>query len=641
MILKIPSIVLFVVCVTFSSYSQAVKSNNQEKFNDFGTPSNTNFRSASGSQGPNYWQNKASYDIQAELFPNVAQLKGKMVLTYTNNSPEPLSYIWMYVEQNRFKPDSRGTLTSPLRDRFSGDVDGGITITNLNAKTGKSAGSARFIISDTRMQVFLNEPIQPNGGVATIAMDFEFKIPRKGMDRMGQLATSQGTVFSIAQWYPRVAVFDDVEGWNTEPYLGAGEFYLEYGTFDYKITVPYDQIVVGSGELVNPAEVLTPTQIQRLDAASKSDQTQFIITPEEVGKTAITRPVKTGKLTWHFKIANARDVAFAVSTAFIWDAARINVPSKKHTMAQSVYFDEAKGVTKWNRSTEFVKASIEHYSEKWYEYPYPVAVNVASNVGGMEYPGVSFCDYKEAKGGLWEVTDHEFGHNWFPMIVGSNERRYAWMDEGFNTFINHYSTKAFNKHEFKSYLEEDITQWLTSPNRESIATYPDVIQDYNLGFAAYFKPAQGLVMLREYILGNERFDFAFKNYIKTWAFKHPQPKDFFNAMNNAAGDNLNWFWKSWFYGNGNIDLGIQSVVVSGNDYTVVFENKGEVPMPVVYELLFENGTKERRTLPVEVWYKQNEWKMELKQLPLLKAITIDPDRFLPDVNLQNNTWQNK
>ncbi len=277
--------------------------------------------------------------------------------------------------------------------------------------------------------------------------------------------------------------------------------------------------------------------------AAKSDTAVYIVKPEEV--TDSTKRVKQeGALTWHFKIENARDVAFASSRAFIWDAAKIDLPSGKQVLAQSVYPKESDGEEAWSRSTEYSKASVEHYSEMWYEYPYPTAVNVAADIGGMEYPGLNFCSYESKGESLWGVTDHEFGHNWFPMIVGSNERRYPWMDEGFNTFINHYSSLEFNEGEYGSDLHQTrkYLKWFTNESREGIETYPDVVDTRNLGMVAYMKPAIGLLILREYILGEERFDNAFKSYIETWAYKHPQPGDFFNHMENVAGENLSWFW---------------------------------------------------------------------------------------------------
>lgn len=641
--MRISGLLLLSGLLSFTAFSQEVLPNNQSLFDDVMYRRGNVYRSASGVPGPEYWQNNANYDIEAELDEVNNVLKGRLTMTYVNNSPEDLNYIWMYLEQNRFTEDSRGTLTTPIAgNRYSGDTDGGMKIANLTANTNDKA-SSRYLISDTRMQVFFTEPVKAKGGKATVAMNFEFKIPTEGMDRMGQLKTKNGTIYSIAQWYPRVAVFDDVTGWNTEPYLGAGEFYVEYGDFDYKITVPYDHIVVGSGELVNAKQVLSKELLNRWEKAAESDKTVLLVGPDDVGKTQLTRPVQSGKLTWHFKMKNSRDVAFASSKAFIWDAARINLPSGKKAMAQSAYPVETKGNNAWSRSTEYTKASIEHYSEKWFNYPYPNAVNVASNVGGMEYPGVSFCGAGSTGASLWDVTDHEFGHNWFPMIVGSNERRHAWMDEGFNTFINHYSTTAFNNGEYKSDIAKGLNrvQWFKWKNRESISTYPDVAKSMNLAFTAYYKPATGMIMLREYILGPERFDNAFKAYINAWAYKHPQPTDFFNCMENAAGENLNWFWRGWFLGNGNINLGISNVSDRTGATVITFTNKGEIPMPVVFKVIYEDETSEIRTLPVEVWQRQNEWDYLIQTSKKVRIIDIDPERFLPDVDMTDNSWIRK
>jgi hypothetical protein len=633
--------------LTFGSFwtseAQVVKDNKDGAFTEFGYRQGSAYRTASGKPGPSYWQNKSDYSINVELDEENHLIKGSLTLTYTNNSPESLDFIWLYLEQNRFTEDSRGTLTTPVQgNRYSGDTDGGYKVSNVKAQLiGKNRPtSSDYLINDTRMQVVFAEPLPANGGVATVSMDFEYKIPVKGMDRMGRLDVKDGTIYALAQWYPRVAVFDDVTGWNTDPYLGAGEFYLGYGDFDYKVTVPFDHIVVASGELQNPNQVL-PRELQnRMKKGSESDERVYIIEPAEVGDVAKTRPKQEGKLTWHFKMNNSRDIAFASSKAFIWDAARINLPSGKKAMAQSVYPQESDGQEAWGRSTEYSKASVEHYSEMWYEYPYPVAVNVAADIGGMEYPGLNFCSYRSKGESLWGVTDHEFGHNWFPMIVGTNERRHAWMDEGFNTFINYYSYLAFNDGEYTNDLIQTrkYVGWLTSENREPIATHPDRTQSNNLGMVAYMKPALGLMMLREYILGHERFDRAFKSYIRTWAYKHPQPSDFFNHMENVTGENLDWFWKGWFYSNANIDLAVEGVYPYGANYVVVFSNKGDMPMPVNFEITYEDGSKERRELPVEIWFKGNTWQHLMKVDKKVVKVEIDPDKVITDINSGNDAW---
>lgn len=621
---------------SYQAQAQEVNESNQSDFSEFIKIPGNMFRTASGQPGPEYWQNEADYEIEATLNPEENSITGHVELTYTNNSNQELEYIWMYLEQNRFKEGSKGALTTPVRGyRYSGDLDGGYTLTNVEA----DGDGTKYIIKGTRMQVFFEEPISANGGKATVSMDFSYKIPKRGMDRMGKLKVEDGIIYSLAQWYPRVAVFDDVEGWNSMPYLGAGEFYLEYGDFDYKITAPWNHIVVGSGELQNPREVLSETLRERLETASESDSTVFIIKPDEVNEASL-KATQEGTLTWHYKMENSRDVAFASSTAFIWDAAQIDLPGGETILAQSVYPQESAGQDAWGRSTQYVKASIEYYSDKWFEYPYKTAINVASNVGGMEYPGLSFCGWKAEGESLWGVTDHEFGHNWFPMIVGSNERRYAWMDEGFNTFINHYSTLNFNNGEYESNLDETrrFIDWMKSPTAESIATYPDVASSRNLGMVAYYKPAIGLFLLREYILGPKRFDRAFRSYIETWAYKHPQPNDFFNHIENVAGEDLSWFWKAWFYGTGNIDLAVSGAREYEGNYVITLRNAGEVPMPVVMEISYEDGSSEIVRLPVQIWYRGNTWNHLLRTDKELKSVEIDPDKVLPDVNFANDTW---
>jgi hypothetical protein len=624
------------------SFAQTANETNQKDFGEFMDRTGNYFRAASGKPGVGYWQNAADYQLEVSLDDVNHILSGKVTIAYTNNSPETLEFIWLQLEQNRFKPDSRGTLTTPIRgNRYNGDTDGGFEISQLTAKVGsKGSVSSKNLITDTRMQVWFAEPVPAKGGKATISMNFSFKVPQEGMDRMGRLKVEDGWIYAFAQWYPKVAVFDDIEGWNVEPYLGAGEFYLEYGNFDYKVTVPYDHIVVGSGKLMNPKEVLSKELQSRYDQAMQSDETVYLVSPAEIKNTILTRPKQEGTLTWHFQIENARDVAFATSRAFIWDAAKINLANGKATLAQSAYPKESDGVDAWTRSTEYTKASIEYYSETWFEFPYATATNVAAAVGGMEYPGLNFCSYNSKGADLWGVTDHEFGHNWFPMIVGTNERRYAWMDEGFNTFINHYSSNAFNDGEFPSYLNETrrYVNYFISENREGINTYPDVANTDNLGMIAYNKPAMGLLMLREYILGAERFDYAFKSYIKTWAYKHPQPADFFNHMENVAGENLSWFWQGWFYGTENIDLGINGVFPYAGNYLVSLANKGEIPMPVLIEITFEDGTTERQMLPVEIWQRGDTWNHLIKTTKTVTSVVIDPDKILPDINLGNDNW---
>jgi len=494
------------------------------------------------------------------------------------------------------------------------------------------------------MKVNLPKALEANGGTVGIKIDFSFTSPDYGSDRMGVLETKNGRVFTLAQWYPRMCVYDDVSGWNTLPYLGAGEFYLEYGTFDVNITAPSTHIVVCSGALLNPSEVYTQEQQNRLIKAEASDATVMIRSESEVTQPS-SRPTNSPTLTWKFRIENSRDVAWASSAAFILDAARINLPSGKKSLAMSAYPVESVGQDGWSRSTEYTKASVEHYSEKWLEYPYPAAINVAGNEGGMEYPGIVFCNYESKTARLWGVTDHEFGHIWFPMIVGSNERLHAWMDEGFNTFINSLSTDAFNNGEYKERKTNmhQMSSVFVNDRLEPIYTSPDNVKERNLGVLAYYKPSMGLVLLREQILGPERFDEAFTAYIDRWAYKHPTPDDFFRTMENVAGEDLRWFWRSWFINSWKLDQAVTGVKYVKNDPTqgaiITIENLEQMPMPVVIELKTKSGNVTRKTLPVEIWKRNVSWEFKVDTTEELAKVVIDPDYVLPDVNSLNNKWR--
>ncbi|MDR3713016.1 MAG: M1 family metallopeptidase [Puia sp.] len=603
----------------------------------------TLYRSAGGAPGPKYWTNRADYKIQSSLDTVGHELTGSVIITYTNNSPDNLPFLWLQLDQNIYREDSRGEAVSPVtggrwanKSFTEGDVLKSVTL----LQNGKSL-KADYLVTDTRMKINLGEALKAGGGSIQIKIDYSFVVPQYGTDRMGRLQTGNGWIYEVAQWYPRMAVYDDVSGWNLLPYLGAGEFYLEYGNIDYTVTAPAGMVVAGSGELLNPAEVLTPVQIARLAKARASDKTVFIKTAEEVNEPSSHLPKKT--LTWHFKCVNTRDVAWGASRSFIWDAAKIDLPSGKKALAQSVYPAESAGNGLWGRSTEFVKGCIELYSREWYEFTYPVATNVAGIVNGMEYPGIVFCSAQSGNGGLWNVTNHEFGHNWFPMIVGSNERKYAWMDEGFNTFINGVDTRVFNHGEFNA--KEDMQRLAKpyfGPNSEPIMTIPDVINSSALGVAAYAKPALALDLLRKYILGEKRFDQAFRAYVDRWAFKHPTPWDFFRTMENVGGEDLGWFWRGWILHNWKLDQSVKEVKYPGNDPSrgalITVENLEEMVMPVVVAIQQENGKKDTITLPAEIWQKGPHWTFAFHSDSKIKSVVIDPLHEFPDIDPSNNTW---
>lgn len=638
--------VLFFAALTAQSQTPS-KFDQHEAFAPFFYPAyGDDIRTAAGTPGKAYWQNSADYKIDVSLDDSNHVISGSVIITYKNNSPEKLPFLWLQLDQNIYSLKSRGVAATAITGgRWANrGFDGGYDIKNVSLVSGKKEDKVDFTISDTRMQINLPNAMKANGDSVRIKIDYSFPIPEYGTDRMGRQKTKNGWVYEIAQWYPRMCVYDNVLGWNTLPYLGQGEFYLEYGNFDFTINTSPKQIVVASGELVNPTEVLTADQISRLKQAKESDKTVAIRSEKEVTDKA-TRPSKS-RLTWHFKCTNARDVAWAASEAFVWDAARINLPSGKKSLAMSVYPVESAKETSWKRSTEFVKGCIEHYSTQWYEYTYPVATNVAGIVGGMEYPGIVFCSSYAGGNSLWGVTSHEFGHNWFPMIVGSNERKYPWMDEGFNTFINGVADKAFNNGEFlntNNANRHKQAKYMFGDKSESIMTVPDVTAPFNLGNVAYGKPGMGLDLLRDVILGQKRFDESFRYYINNWAFKHPTPWDFFHAMENYSGENLDWFWRGWFMNNWKLDQAVTNVEYVKNDSSqgaiITIDNLEQMPMPVTLEVKEANGTVGRLQLPVEIWQHGSSWKVRYASTSKVESVTIDPDNVLPDVNDANNTWK--
>ncbi|WP_461452025.1 M1 family metallopeptidase [Mucilaginibacter sp.] len=639
--------------MAFSASAQttpdSVKYDHNDLFGPTVWPTTTgDTRSASGQPGQNYWQNRANYLIHATLDEGAQDttITGDVTVDYINNSPDKLDYLWFQLDQNLFKPDSRGAAVTPMSgDRFDvrGFNRGGYHIESVTVTYKGISYKVTPVITDARMQVRLNTPLGAKGDKISVKVNYNFSIPYYGADRMGRKKFKQGWVYEIAQWYPRMCVYDDVEGWNTLPYMGLGEFYCDYGDFDYYITAPSNMTVVGSGDLQNAMQVLTPAQQTRMAAARNSDKTVMLIKPEEVGQAA--SHLGNGKSTWHFKMLNSRDVSWAASTAFIWDAAKVNFPSGRKGIAQSAYPIESSGNDSWSRSTEYLKNSMEIYSNAYFEYPWNSAVSVSGVALGMEYPGIIFCLSNLKNKSLWGDITHEIGHNWFPMIVGTNERKYMWMDEGFNTFINIYATDHFNNGEYKDTAK--IAQRILRSYRRStdpLMTPPEAIGLNDYG-QYYSKTALGLVMLRNDVLGPERFDFAFREYIKHWAFKHPLPYDFFRAMNDASGEDLNWFFKPWFFTTWKLDQAIQGVTYINNDPTkgaiITLVNKDKLAMPVELLITQANGTVENLHLPVNVWQRGGVWQFKYPSTSAIKSIVLDPNHELPDSDLKNNVYNAK
>ena len=654
--LKILYCVFIFSCLVNKAYSQQTQASGNYNYHEtfgplFYTKNGNELRSAGGQPGPKYWQNRADYKLDVRLNEQSNEISGTVLLTYTNNSPDKLPFIWMQLDQNLFKQDSRGQAIIPPGGSRSGargqKFDGGYKIKSvkiLSVDKGKAIEkNVEHFIEDTRMQVYLPVELSSGGGQLRLKIEYSFTSPDYGSDRMGVLNTKNGKIFSVAQWYPRMCVYDDVYGWNTIPYIGPSEFYLEYGDYDISITVPASHIVVGSGELMNPQDVYTAEQQQRWKNAAQSDKTVIIRSATEVTNPD-SRPKGKQELTWNFKLKNARDAAWASSASFIIDAAKMNLPSGKKSMAISAYPVESDGNGAWGRSTEYTKASNEYNSKKWFEYPYPAATNVASNAGGMEYPGIVFCGAESKSGDLWGVTDHEFGHTWFPMIVGSNERLYAWMDEGFNTFINNLTSIDFNNGEYRQGTPDmhALGKVLTNPGFEPVMSSPNNMKENSIGLLAYYKPAIALGILRDHILGAERFDRAFKTYVERWAYKHPTPDDFFRTMENVSGDNLHWFWRAWILNNWKLDQGIADLKYVNNDFKqgalITVENLEKMAMPIILEIKTKTGKVSRLKLPVEVWERNSRFTFNYPSTEEIVSIISDPDKVFPDSNPVNNTW---
>jgi hypothetical protein len=445
-------------------------------------------------------------------------------------------------------------------------------------------------------------------------------------------------LFEIAQWYPRMAVYDDVRGWNTDPYLGQGEFYLEYGDVDYSVTVPAGYTVAGSGVLQNSAEVLTAEQRRRLTTASQSIDVVQIITQQEAA--AAKRRSVAGTKTWRFRAQRVHDVAWAGAPDFRWDAT-----SRDGVLAQA-YYEFPKAGKAWEQAAEQTAWTIRQYSQLFLPYPYPQATSIAGPVGGMEYPMFVMVHYgNDDPSSIFGTINHEHGHEWFPMVVGSNERRYAWMDEGFNTYLNAFANEARypGQNAYPGYLRswgDAVTQGTQSP----LMTAPDNIEASALGAIGYRKPAVVLLTLRNHVVGPDLFDTAFREYTRTWAFKHPTPGDFFRSIENSAGEDLSWFWRSFFYTTDVLDIGIDSVSTrtsEGQTFTVIaLRRNTSIPFPVRLRVGYGDGTTEDFSLPVNIWARGNRFEAVLPVRGSVTGVRLWPDPSVPDWNASNDTWGN-
>jgi hypothetical protein len=552
-------------------------------------PTPTTIRTASGAPGAAYWQQRADYSIRATLDENRRTLTGSETITYHNNSPDALSYLWVQLDQNIYKPnsDARTTALVPSRDAWANakDADAGLKFDglrstlegttfeggfNIGAVKDSSGRPLRYVINRTMMRIDLPAPLKAGGRVA-FSIDWNYKINEQKVlgGRAGyEQFDDKNDLFEIAQWFPRMAAYYDTYGWQHKQFLGAGEFTLEFGDYDVQLTVPADHIVASTGDLLNPDAVLTATQRERLRQAKTAKAPVIIVTQAEA--EAAEKGRSTASKTWHFRAKNVRDFAFASSRKFIWDAQGYKKDSSD-VMAMSFYPKE--GNPLWEKySTQAIIHTIDQYNKYSFDYPYPTAISVNGPVGGMEYPMISFngprpvkdkktgaITYsKRSKYGLIGVIIHEVGHNYFPMIVNSDERQWTWMDEGLNSFVQYLAEQAWEENYPQSRGEpRAIVDYMRSKNQVPIMTNSE--SAIQLGFNAYAKPTAALIVLRETVLGRELFDFAFREYAQRWKFKRPTPADFFRTMEDASGTDLDWFWRGWFYTIDNVDVSIDGI----------------------------------------------------------------------------------
>lgn len=584
-------------------------------------------RSRTGAPGAAYWQQRVDYSIRTQLHPQDLRVSGSEVITYHNNSPDALNQIWLNLPQNVFAPGNPRNRPAPITGGFdlARVAVQGVEM-EVDAPRGMSLGTVIGVALPYELA---------SGATAELEIDWSFIVP-EGTFRMGREGDE---VFYLAQWFPQVAVYDDVRGWAREPYMGDGEFYLEYGDYDVRITAPEGWLVSASGVLQNPDEVLTPEAAARLAAISPTGVTA-VVSKADVDAGLATAPAGDGgTLTWHFVAENVRDFAWGSSNGYVWDATVAEYPdldgSTRRSAIHSLYRPDRPN---WDSSAMYARHAIENHSY-WYPYPYPqMTVNEGVIGGGMEYPMITIIGGGRTPISLYGVIAHELGHMWWPMVVGSNERLNAWMDEGLASFAEDLTTPM---------LFQGVNSGLNTMNgylrtagtdRETESMRPaDLYGPFgNRGLASYGKPATVFRALRG-ILGEETFDRAMRTYIQRWAFKHPDPLDLFWTFEDATGQDLDWYFHPWMYTTGVLDQAVTDVEVGGGGVTVSVEDRGEIRMPILVEVTTASGEAVTASFGPEVWDGRRA-QLRVVVEGTVTGVTLDPRELLPDVNRGDNSW---
>lgn len=591
-------------------------SNHGNKFEQLGTilPTPNVYRTASGAPGQGYWQNRADYDISAYLDEDKRNLKGSETVTYYNNSPDNLDYLWLQLDENEQSTvknagyDFSSQIPNATTDRHLKTTDlpvkdNGYGV-NLEKVTDAAGTPLKYVVNKTMMRIDLPKVLK-KGEKFTFKIDWNYNIPNRiemgGRGGYENFPEDGNDLYTMTQWYPRMCVYSDFQGWQNHQFTGRGEFALVFGNFNVKMNVPADHIVAGTGEGKNYQQVLTPAQYERWRKAQNASEPVEIVTLDEAKKAEKSKSKQ--RKTWVFEAKYVRDFAWTSSRKFIWDGMKVTIPENNNqVMAMSLYPKESYSLYR-KFSTKAVAHTIKTYSEFTIPYPYPVAQSVEA-ANGMEYPMICFNygrtekdgTYSEAtKNGMLGVIIHEVGHNFFPMIINSDERQWSWMDEGLNTFVEYLTEEKWdNKFPSKRGPAWTIVDYMKLPKDELEPIMTNSENIARFGPNAYSKPATGLNILRETIMGREFFDKAFKTYAKRWAFRHPEPADFFRTMEDASGEDLDWFWRGWFYGTDPVDISIEKVTVATPNMEAVpkaREMKYKVDKPDLNE--FEDISKIR------------------------------------------------
>ncbi len=587
-------------------------------------------RTKEGKPGPNYWTNRANYKIVASLDPKTAIVKGVATITYLNNSPKSLRSVRVHLRQNLHRDDS------PRSQKV--EITGGVTlgdVTTWDPNTMQPTdGVRRLRRSGTVLSISLRKKIV-SGGKVILRIPWSYKVPKVGAPRNGRIGED---LFYLGYWYPQMAVFDDVESWVADPYMGSGEFYMGYGDYDVSLTVPSNFIVRATGSLANAEEVLSARSRDRLEMASQTEDVVHIVTAAEVAKPGIMADADDGKLTWRFVAENVRDFAIGCANNYMWDATHAKTEDGKTSMIHAVYRQKAQ--RGWRDAAAYARHTIEFMSKHVYPYPYPhVSACEGASGGGMEFPMMTTIAAGNRQRSIHGVVTHELIHMWFPMIAGSNEKRYAWMDEGMTSALTALATNDYWKEDRSD--EGEIAQYAAMAGKDwerPTMTHSDHygVGAMAYGIATYAKTSAAFLQLRA-MIGADTFYRTLQDYVKNWAFKHPRPEDLFATFSRVSGLDLGWYFRTWFFETWTLDQTITNVEFKDGKSFVTVADMGTATAPTTVEVTMADGSTLRQTIPVTFWMKGDRSKVLEFDGEVIKA-TVDPDRCAVDNNRRNDRW---